>query len=362
MTRHLIPWYDYLRSHGILVALGDPFSNYTPPYTYLLALATLTASFLSKVTAIKLLSVAMDFVNAFLVYKIVRLKYPSGPGPFWAAGAFLCLPTVFVNSAVWGQADAFYAGFLLASLYYTLREMPLPAMLAFAVAFGFKAQAVFFLPFLAVLLFKGRTRFPFFLLIPVVYLVLCLPVILLGRDWLEVLLIYLRQGETYRQLSAHAPNLYIFIPNRFYRPGLWAGLAATLIGLVAWLVLSVRDKRPLTSERLVLLALVSVALAPFLLPKMHDRYFYPADLLSLVAAFFLPELRCVPLAYQIISGLAYTVFLSRASVGNVYAAAVLNTLLVAGLLWKQLHKPAARGGDSPSSTSSTCTLRRTGGQ
>ena len=34
---------------------------------------------------------------------------------------------------------------------------------------------------------------------------------------------------------------------------------------------------------------MSVALVPFLLPKMHDRYFYPADIFSLLAAFYMPE-------------------------------------------------------------------------
>jgi Gpi18-like mannosyltransferase len=335
MRFFLIRWYDYIQSKGILVALGDNFSNYTPPYTYLLALMTLTSSFLPKVTAIKLISILADFVNAFLVYKIVRLKYPSGLAPFWAAGAFLCLPTIFINSAIWGQADAVYTVFLLASLYFFLKEMPLWGMLAFSVSFAFKAQAVFLVPFLAVLLFRKQIKIWHFFMVPIVYIVLCLPVLLLGRGWADVLTIYLNQSETYHWLSGNAPNLYIFISNHYYQPGLWIGVIIAAIGIGTWIVLTITGNKSFNREKLALIALVSVALLPFLLPKMHERYFYPADVFSLVTAFFFPEMWFVPIAYQVTSGLSYTVYMSRASVTNVYIGAVINTVIVAFLLWKQ---------------------------
>ena len=337
MRFFLIPWYDYLQYRGILKALGDNFSNYTPPYTYLLALMTLTVSFLPKVTAIKLISISADFINAFLVYKIVRLKYPSGLAPFWAAGAFLCLPTIFINSAIWGQADALYTVFLLAGLYFFLKEKPLWGMLAFSVSFAFKAQAIFLAPFLAVLFFKKQIKIWQFFLVPAVYILLCLPVVLLGRSWVDVLTIYLNQSETFHWLSANAPNIYIFISNRYYQPGVVVGLIVALIGISTWIALSVMGNKSFSRERLVLFALVSVSLLPFLLPKMHERYFYPADVFSLVAAFFMPELWFVPIAYQVISGLSYTVYMLHASVTNVYIGAVVNVVIIAFLLWKQIR-------------------------
>jgi Gpi18-like mannosyltransferase len=83
------------------------------------------------------------------------------------------------------------------------------------------------------------------------------------------------------------------------------------------------------------MGLVSVALVPFVLPKMHDRYFYPADVFSLLAAFYMPELWFVPILYQVISTLAYMVFLFNVPVVATEIAAVLNTVTIIFLVWKQ---------------------------
>ena len=107
----LIPWYDYITSHGIAKAMGDIFANYTPFYTYLLALVTTIP--IPKLIAIKLIPIVMDMLNSFVVYKIIKQKYKTGLAPLWACAIFWCLPTVILNSAFWGQADSLYTGFLL---------------------------------------------------------------------------------------------------------------------------------------------------------------------------------------------------------------------------------------------------------
>jgi Gpi18-like mannosyltransferase len=311
----IIPWYDYIKSRGILEALGENFSNYTPPYTYLLSIMTLVP--VSKVLAIKLISIIMDFVNAFIVYKIVEFQRQSKLISLCAAGIFLCLPTLYINSTIWGQSDAIYTGFLLMSVYFLIKERPFWGVLAFSISFAFKAQAVFFAPFLAILLLKRRVKLWHFLLVPGVYIILCLPVVLLGRSWGDVLTIYLQQGNTLNWLSLNAPNLYAFIPNTgdAFTPNddnqlaVWIGLAFASICLGLWIFFTAKDGRFFDNKKLIQLAFISLALSPFLLPKMHDRYFYPADVFSLVLAFCSAEFWFLPIAYQIVSGLAYTPFL-----------------------------------------------------
>ena len=51
----------------------------------------------------------------------------------------------------------------------------------------------------------------------------------------------------------------------------------------------------LSERAIVSLALLSVLLAPYLLPHMHERYFYAADLLSLIYWFCYPRRWYVPL-------------------------------------------------------------------
>ena len=48
---------------------------------------------------------------------------------------------------------------------------------------------------------------------------------------------------------------------------------------------------------------------PYILPKMHDRYFFPADVLSIVFAFYWPRYWYVPIVMGTTSLLAYAKFL-----------------------------------------------------
>ena len=334
MQWFLIPWYDFLKIRGVQ-GLGISFSNYTPPYLYLLWLATLTSNYLPKVTSIKLISIFADVINTVLVYRIVRLKYLTGSKPLLASALFWVLPTIMLNSSLWGQADALYTLFLLICLYYLLTDKPLLGILAFGVAFTFKAQAVFIVPMLAILFFKRRIAWQYFLLIPFTYILLCAPAILLGRNWTDIFTIYLSQALTYHELSRNAPNLYIFMNSFPYELGTAVALTIAVVLISFWIWLNVRMKSELSQSTILFISLVSVVLVPFLLPKMLDRYFYPADIFSLLAAFYMPELWFLPILYQIISLSAYIVFLFNAPPLLTQIAAVLNTLTIGFLVWKQ---------------------------
>lgn len=344
---YLVPWYDYISSNGIIKALGDKFANYTPPYTYLLSMVTLVP--IPKIVAIKLIPIVMDAINSFIVYKIVKLKYPTGLASLWAAVILWCLPTVLLNSAWWGQADSFYTGFLLLTLYFLILNRPISAMSAFSVSVAFKLQAIFMGPFLVILflgsVFKpnvflniSRIKLWHFFLIPIIYSLMCLPAVLLGRGWLDVWSIYLEQANTFKRLSANAPNLYVFISDKYFHPVSELGLVFAALTVFVWIAYTIKKESNFSVNKLVLTALTSVAIVPFLLPKMHERYFYPADLISLVIAFYMPKLWFLPVGFQIISCLSYYPFLSNntwASTSVKYAALV-NIILIAFIVWKQL--------------------------
>jgi len=343
-----IPWYEFLRTHGVR-AIGTNFSDYTPPYLYLLWLATLTSNYLPSVAAIKFISILADIVNAILVYQIVALKYSAGSKPLLASALFWVLPTIMMNSSLWGQADALYTLFLLVCLYYLLTDKPLWGVIAFGAAITIKAQAIFVAPLLAILFFKKRIEWQYFLLVPLIYVLLDLPAFLLGRPLSGIFTIYSSQASIFEALSKNAPNLYIFMSAIPYNLGLMIGLVVAALIIGYWVWLNVRAKSDSSHRTLILMSLVSVALVPFLLPKMHDRYFYPADIFSLLAAFYMPELWFVPILYQVISTLAYVVFLFNAPPLLTQIAAVLNTLTIGFLIWKQV------GRLTPSSSPQTLT-------
>ncbi|MFZ5882141.1 MAG: glycosyltransferase 87 family protein [Chloroflexota bacterium] len=339
-TKGYLNWYSHFEQRGF-AALADDFSVYTPPYLYLLWLASLVRETIDPRLALKLIPTAFDLLSAYAVYKLVRLKYPQGQTPWLAAAGFLLLPTVILNSAYWGQIDSFYTSFLLLCVYFLLTERPTPAMLMLGLSLAIKAQAVFLLPFLAVMFFKKRIPWPTLFLPPLVFVLSILPAVWAGRPFMEALTIYVSQSGEFQQVSMHAPNLYSFAVGHptWRQPIYYGGLALTVILLGGWVFVYARRRFALTPRLVLLTALVSVILAPFLLPRMHDRYFYPADNLALVLAFFAPSYWHVALGYQVISSLTYALFLSRLTdaQNNLFllAAILLNTSMVGYLVVRQ---------------------------
>jgi Gpi18-like mannosyltransferase len=340
---YLLPWYDHILSQGLKDSIGGNFSNYTPPYLYLLGIATLTKGFLSATIAIKLISILFDLCNAFLVMRIVSIRTKNENASFIAGGLFFLLPTVVLNSAAWGQADSIYTCFILASLFFVLKERPIPALIFFGVAFAFKAQAIFFAPFLLLLTLKRRIPWQGFLVVPVTYLVMMVPALLAGRSLSSVLSVYLTQVGTYRVLSMHAPNPYLFISNDWYRPVLLLGSVIAVLVTLVWVIGYNWKIKELNKEILLICAAVSVSLTPFILPKMHERYFYLMDVFTFLLAFYIPRFWLPAVLAQGVSVLTYSIFLftpARMSIAFrndlfLLLAVCVNSILIAYLLWKQ---------------------------
>jgi len=327
-------WYDFLLQNGVKGLADGTFSNYPPAYLYLLWFTTLFGKWISPAIAIKLIPTAFDLLSAWMIYKIAQTRF-NDDKPLLFAVIFLLLPTVMVNSTGWGQIDNTYTSFLLVCFYLILTKRPFWALAAFGAAFSFKAQAIFLLPFLGIMLLRKQVRWFDFFAIPIVYLVLPLPAVLIGRSWESIINLYVGQAGQFEDLSRNAPNLYVFIPNEYYHPMLEIGLGVFAISMLAWAWVNWRAQSPVSSRQIALTALVSAALVPFLLPKMHDRYFYPADVFSYTAALLAPELWFVPILFQVSSGIAYSAFLLGAHRAIVFIGALINTALVIVLVRSQ---------------------------
>ncbi|MDD2921718.1 MAG: hypothetical protein PHQ36_05465, partial [Anaerolineales bacterium] len=217
------------------------------------------------------------------------------------------------------------------------------AILIFGMAFAFKAQAVFLTPFLFVLALRKKIRWLYFGLVPLVYLIAVAPVVLLGRPLLETLLIYTKQSNTFDSLTMNAPNLYYLLPREWLAVIFPLGILVTITAILIWSKSAAQSEMTLDRQNMILLAFVSVALTPYLLPKMHDRYFYPADALSIALAFYSPTLWFVPILYQIISITAISGFLFNISPTAIGTAALVNSLTLAFILKKQRTIANLRG-------------------
>src|SRR5215217_7633482 len=113
----------------------------------------------------------------------------------------------------------------------------------------------------------------------------------------ELLMTYPAQTGQFSELTLNASNLYQWLPED---PGLEKP------GLV-----------------LAALLAVSTLLLPFTLPHMHERYFFPADVISIVYAFYSPKRFFVPLIVGTASLLSYFPFLFREALIDLRYPAVL---------------------------------------
>jgi Gpi18-like mannosyltransferase len=245
------------------------------------------------------------------------LKYPP-PGLFSKLPATciplqnpsdLLFPTVVFNSAVWAQCDIIFTSFLLLALYFFITEKNTAAMLAIGLALSFKIQTVFIVLLPLSLWVQGKLSLRDILLIPAVYVLSILPCFFAGRPFLDLLFVYQQQAGEFRSLTQFAPSVYQFFgwapADIFTKGGIW--FTSCLVFLfTAW----VWKFRPaITTGFMIHTATLSSLLIPYFLPRMHERYFFLADVLCLLYAFYRPGRYYVPILTGLSSLFCYFYFL-----------------------------------------------------
>ena len=332
-------WVDFFRRNGGFAALSQPVGNYNIPYLYFLALFSYLP--LDDLYLIKLLSIFFDLLLAWAAMGIVK-KLGGSPGQRLAAFFLvLFLPTVVLNGALWGQCDSIYVALALMSIYWALDDRPVLSMLAMTLSFGFKLQAVFIMPVLAILWMQGKFKLRHFLIFPLAYVILVLPAVLLGRPFLETITLYFNQtGSIGSGLNYNSPSIFgIFwhVDNEALASKL-AIAAAFVFMLLVLLVCYVNRKR--LSSRSMLTAAVLLAVGiPFLLPHMHDRYFFASDILTLTLACVCLRFSPAAVLAQFASLLGYHAYLKmRYLLPMSYGswALILVLIMAAALLFREL--------------------------
>jgi Gpi18-like mannosyltransferase len=338
---YLLPWYQFVRAHGI-GALRWPFTNYTPYYTYVLLGLTHLEALAPPLTLIKAVSAIFEVGCAVLAGRIARL---AGGGRWGGALAFAGVwlaPTVLLNGAYWAQADSLWTVFILVSLRLFMQARN--GIPSFALAFAVKLQCIFFGPFMLGMLVGRRALWLWLAIVPAVYIVLALPVLIAGRPLGSVLAIYLDQANTYHRLSLNAANLWIFGPVD-ERLGTIAGLLlAAGAGLA---IASLAARIPAGDhESLLIAAGASLLIMPFLLPKMHDRYFYAFEIAAVALACANPRYVGLAVIAQANGVLSYMMFDERLPLGTLAPAALCNAG-IAIVLVEQLIRPRPGRRSSP---------------
>lgn len=337
------PWFNQLKDGGGLFALKNQIGNYNAPYLTIMALLTYIP--IPSLISIKLVSIIFDYLCAFAVAKIIEvlLKDNKNKQIFMLIGYSLVvfLPTVFLNSACWGQADSIYTAFVLFSLLYLFKKKYTKSFIFLGIAFSFKLQIVFILP-LYILMYISERKFSIynFLIVPLVNVVMCIPSMLFGKSLVSCLMVYLNQTGEYSQfLTMNFPNVYsvFFKSNYTSAPNLIPnpndmiasiGIYFTIFVFVLIALMVLYKKVKFDNRAIIEFGIWSVLIATFFLPHMHDRYMYIADLLGIIYLVYNKRKFYIPLIIELISLYTYMYYLYGFTAINIQIVSILNLILI----------------------------------
>lgn len=288
----LTKWVNYYRNGGGFSALKDSVGNYNIPYLYFIALFSYSS--IRDLYLIKLLSIFFDVLLAYACAKTVLCSGGSRRCGLVCFFAVLFMPTVILNGALWGQCDSIYAAFAILGLAIGMEDgspeaktvRSILSMACIAVSFGFKLQAVFIMPAYVILWCRKKYSWTVFAVFPLTYLLLILPAVILGRPFSDAILLYADQANTVgTAMNYNSPSMTAFMRGAEGTQTLSTfciilAFAAMLLLLESGILLRSR----LSPQSMVGLTLLMTLMIPFFLPHMHDRYFFPADCLTVVFA------------------------------------------------------------------------------
>ncbi|GAA0134547.1 hypothetical protein YSY43_13870 [Paenibacillus sp. YSY-4.3] len=273
------------------------FADYPPGYIYILYVLGLVQEWLGlgygsagAALLFKLPSILADLVAGYLLYRAGRSKFGDRVG--WVlAVMYLFNPAVLINSAGWGQVDAFYALFLISSLTALSERRLEKSAVWFAIAAIIKPQTFIFAPvwLLAVLYYRSWKRIAVSVLLgAVTFALLALPFFWNQGGLPALINLYKTTLASYPYATVNAFNLYALFGHNWapldqrwlLLPFRTWGLLFILAAVVYAIYISLRRRgRDLSKTYFIALALIVIVFVAG--TKMHERYMFPALLLCL---------------------------------------------------------------------------------
>jgi len=303
-TSCLIPWYEAIKSNGGIKGLAVPVEglNYNFPYQFLIAIMTYIP--INPLYGYKIISCIFDYLLAFaLAYVVYDIsgtgKLTKGLLAFIVAS---CSPVVFMDSAAWAQCDSIYVFWIVLALIYLCKDKYTRAFVFYGIAFAFKFQAVFALPFfLFYYFYKRKFSILYFGFIPVMMTALSLPALVQGRTIGEMIHIYTDNTSLHQSLANGYPTFWRLLADGTDFTGAdaydvlkHAAMAFTVIILGCLVYIWIKNKVMLTTTNIVIMAFLMTYSTVFFLPAMHERYGFCYEILAIAIAFV--SARTIPLA------------------------------------------------------------------
>jgi Gpi18-like mannosyltransferase len=323
------PWIIWLKENGGIMGIGKISANYTPPSLLLYGLI----SYLPEkaiLWAVKIVSCFFDFVIAFFSYKIIKNFTNDAKKSIFAYYLVLFCPTVFLNSGIWGQCDSIYTAFCVMSFFYFLKNKPHASLFFFGIALSFKLQAIFSLPFFVFMYFyrKWSLKQIFFAIYG--FFVINIPLCLFGVSPIKWAKVYWQQLHEYSDLVLNTPTIYAIIP---MNDKIGIILAVSILAIISFVILSSKTTiRGGGGYIQLLFYLTCTTVFPFILPHMHERYFYMADVFVILYVITNPKKWVLAVLIIFPSIITYTNYLYGKS--N-FSLQILTVIMGIGVLYIQ---------------------------
>lgn len=312
---YLIPWYYEIKSGGGIKSLGEQVGNYNLIYQFFIALFTYIPA--NPLTMYKVFSCIFDVVLAVLTVIYTRNIWKIGTWKEYMA--FTCVflsPIVVFNSSLWGQCDSIYAGFCIATLYLLFRERFWLAMISLGIAFSFKLQTIFILPFIIVYYITNK-KFSIKHIGGTILsiVVLAIPGCISGRSIIEVFTVYKIQVTEYsKKLFFNYPGFSNWFldrnvtdENTTYVKVLCILMAIVVLGCIAVWVLHTNIE--MTEYNFTYVAFLMTYASVLFMPEMHERYGYVYEILAILIAIYDIRTAFGCIALQLCSIVTYSSYL-----------------------------------------------------
>lgn len=280
----LLKWFHIIQNGGGFACLSSQVGDYGLLYQTIISLLSYTD--INPLYGYKFISIAFDFVLAWSAALIISRTCYNCQTKFaknrilLVFGIVLLLPTVVMNSSVWGQCDSMYSSFCLLSIYFLQKRKHTWLFIFLGLALSCKLQTIFLLPFLGSYYFKHRklSELAYFIIPVFVLWFSGIVAFLYGRNWNAPFEIYSMQTSEYHALSMNFPSFW-FPFNRFYdvlkTPAIIITLLFCLLGFWIYVYKEIR----INWETEFIWMVWFVWTVVLFLPCMHERYAYLLELL-----------------------------------------------------------------------------------
>lgn len=311
----LLPWYEIIKSNGGIKGLGVQVGNYNLLYQFFIALFTYLP--VKPLYLYKIFSCIFDIGLAFLGVVFVRKIWNNGrEKEFFAFSCIFLSPIVVFNSSLWAQCDSIYIFFCIATIFLLMEERYWLAMIMFGIAFSFKIQTIFILPFLVVFyIVNKKFSIKYFLGTIFSMIVLAVPGLVNGRSVLDIFFVYKGQVmDNPEFILFNYPGICNFFVHKD-SPLEYIGYVKTFCIITAIVLLGVMavwviyNKIEMTKYNMTYLVFLLSYASVLCLPSMHERYGYLYEILAILIAVYDARTIVGCLALHLCSIITYSYYL-----------------------------------------------------